>query len=202
MALLTLVISCHPKLLNVFPTGRACFRWLWSSSGCKQQIISMKLILPSIHPSYWSGWPHGCWGNQGRAPPGPGPDRSSPGSWLRPAGSPPWSPPPAWSERCCPPSGEETSQHAVETSSQILHKRTSASTDEADVADCASDLGRGDDRLHQEVDEGLIVHGRQDPVLHQTHLQTQRSQLPANDREKCRRMIDMTFFIFAFPCWL
>lgn len=49
--------------------------------------------------------------------------------------------------------------------------------------EAAADLCRGDDRLHQKVDEGLIVHRWQDAILHQTHLQTQRSQFAAGSRE-------------------
>lgn len=47
---------------------------------------------------------------------------------------------------------------------------------------CNADLCGGDYRLDQKVNEGLVVHGRQNPILHQTNLQTQRSQLSTGDK--------------------
>lgn len=65
--------------------------------------------------------------------------------------------------------------------------------------DCAADLGRGDDWLHQEVNEGLIVHWRQDPILHQAHLQTQRSQLTTNNRGNATESKTLHFSLNSFP---
>ena len=51
-----------------------------------------------------------------------------------------------------------------------------------------ADLCGGNNRLHQKVNERLIVHWRQDPILHQAHLQTQSSQLPTGNRAKHHRV--------------
>lgn len=71
--------------------------------------IKLETLQRFIRP-YWCAGPLGCWGSPRTAQPDPDPGRSSPGSWPRPVGSRPWSPPPARSEHCCPPPAERDAQ--------------------------------------------------------------------------------------------
>lgn len=66
--------------------------------------VRLETLGRPLIPSYWCAGPPGCWGNPRMAQPDPDPGRSSPGSWPRPAGSPPWWPPPAgWGHHRPPP---------------------------------------------------------------------------------------------------
>lgn len=66
---------------------------------------------------------------------------------------------------------------------------------------CEADLCRGDDWLNQKVNERLIVHRWKDPILHQTHLQTQRSQLATASKGKYHRISESSTVYFLILCW-
>lgn len=118
------------------------------------------------------------------APPGPGLGRSSPGSLPHLVGSQLWSPLPAWSKQCClPPEDKRGSwQHA--RSQQGFNEQRYVWIRVWLETECEADLCRGDDWLYQKVSEGLIIYRRQDSILHQTHLQAQRSQLTTEKHRK------------------